>query len=192
MSIELPDELVWVIQMIGLPWPTVDEDQLREYAGQLRTYASSLAETHGEAHGRIGDLSASYASPSYDVLAERWAQFSSGHVNQIVEGCHVLAGALEIGADVVVAVKGTIIAALVAMAAEFVADQAAAVATFGLAEAATVAIVEGTKAIVRAALDQLEQQVIAEVLEAALGPLEDRAAAAVEGMVLRGVEAALA
>ena len=192
MSVELPDELVWVINMIGLPWPTVDEDQLREYAGQLRTYASSLAETHGVAHAHIGALSASYSSPSYEILAERWAHFSSAHVNQIVEGCHAFAGALEVGADVVVAVKGAIIAALAAMAAEFIADQAAAVATFGLAEAATVAIVEGTKAIVRAALDQLEQQVIGEVLEAALGPLEDMVARAVEGMVLRGVEAALA
>src|SRR2546430_2254010 len=158
--------------MIGLPWPTVDEDQLREYAGQLRTYASSLAETHGDAHARIGELSASYSSPSYEVLAERWAHFSSGHVSQIVEGCHALASALEVGADVVVAVKGTIIAALVAMAAEFVAHQADAVAAFGPAEAATVANAGGTKEVVHGALDQLRQTAVAERLDVVPAPPE--------------------
>jgi hypothetical protein len=192
VSLDLPEELAWALNLIGLPWPTVEEDQLRAYATHLRSYATSLSETHGAAHASIGTLSASYSSPSYDVLAERWSHFSSQHVTGLVEACHTFGQALDVAADVVVGVKAAIIAALVAMAAEFVADQAASIATFGLAEAATVAIVEGTRMIVKAALDQLEQQVIAEVLMAALGPLEDRLEAATEGMVLRGVEAALA
>jgi hypothetical protein len=192
VSIELPEELVWAMNFIGLPWPTVNEDQLTACATHLRTYASSLSDTHGVARAQISALSGTYASPSYEVLAERWAHFSSTHVSQLVEACHLLADALDVAADVVVGVKGAIIAALVAMAAEFVAEQAAAVATFGLAEFASMAIVETTKLLVRDALNQLEQQLIAEVLQAALSPLESRLESAVQGMVLQGVEAALA
>jgi hypothetical protein len=77
------------------------------------------------------------------------------------------------------------------MAAEFVADQAAAVATFGLAEFATVAIVGTTRWIVKGFLNQLEQVVIAEALQIALTPIEERLQAAVKDLALHGVEAAL-
>jgi hypothetical protein len=192
VSIELPDEIVWVLNLLGLPWPSIDEDQLRTYAGHLRTYAQSLSDTHGAAHSDITDLSADYDSPAYDVLAERWAQFSSGHVAGLVEACHGFATALDVAADAVVAAKGVIIGALFAMAAEIAADQAAAVFTFGLAEAAEPAIIAGTRFIVKSALDQLEQQLIGEALEAVIGPLEDRMMNAVQNMVLEGVESVLA
>jgi hypothetical protein len=192
MSIELPDEVVWVFNMLGLPWPTIDEDQLRAYGDRLRAYAQSLSDTHGSAHADVTTLSADYQSPAYDELARRWEEFSSSHVTGLVEACRDFATALDVAADAVVVAKGVIIAALVAMAAEVAADQAAAVFTLGLAEAATPAIIAGTRAIVKAALDQLEQQLVAEALQAVLGPLEDRMAAAVQHMVLEGVEAALA
>jgi hypothetical protein len=191
MSIELPDELVWAIDMIGLPWPSVDEDQLRAFATHLRTYASSMSETHGAAHARIGELSADYSGPSYEALAERWAQASSSHMTALMDGCHVFADALDVAADAVTVQKGVIIAALAAMAAEFAAEQAAAIVTFGLAEFANAAIVGTTEFIVREALSQLEQQVLGAVLQAAIGPIEDRIAAAVQGMVLRGVQSVL-
>jgi hypothetical protein len=91
-----------------------------------------------------------------------------------------------------VAAKAAILTALGAMAAEILADQAAAAFTFGLSEAAVPAMIAGTRAIVKALLDQLEQQIFAAALEAAVGPLEDKLATALENMVLRGVEAALA
>lgn len=192
MSIDLPEEVVWVFNMLGLPWPDVDEDQLREHASHLREYATSLADTHGSAFAEIQALSASYASPSYDVLAERWAHFSSTHIREMVDACHAFATALDVAAGAVEAAKAAIIGAMVAMAAEVAADQAAAAFTFGLAEAAIPGIVAATRAIVKAALDQLEQQLISMTLEAAIGPLEDKIANAMENMVLRGVETALA
>jgi hypothetical protein len=192
MSINLPEEVVWVFNMLGLPWPDIDEDQLREHASHLREYAGSLADTHESAFADIKSLSASYAGPSYDVLAERWAHFSSTHINEIVEVCRGFATALEVAADAVVTAKGAVIAALVAMAAEVVADQGAAVVTFGASEALIPGIVAATRAIVKAALDQLEQQLISMALEAAIGPLEDKIQNAIENMVLQGVEAALA
>jgi hypothetical protein len=191
MSIELPNELVWVMSMLGLDWPQIDEDTLRDYAGELRTFGSSIADTHGQAGAAVNGLSADSSGPSYEALVERWAQASSAHIQELIDICDTCAVALEVAADGVIAAKVGIIAALVAMAAEFVADQAAAIFTFGLAEAAEAGIVTATRFIVKAALDQLEQEVIGTVLQAVLGPLEDKVAAAIEGLAYKAVEAAL-
>jgi hypothetical protein len=191
VSIELPDELVWVFNMLGLPWPQIDEDTLRDYASELRSFASSVTDTHGQADAKINALSADSSGPSYEALIERWAQASSDHVHVLLDMCETCAGALEVAADGVVAAKVAIIAALGVMAAEFVADQAAAIFTFGLAEVAEAGIVEGTRLIVQAVLDQVEQEAIGTVLQAVLGPLEDKVAAAIEGLAYRGLEAAL-
>ena len=191
MSIELPNELVWVMNMLGLPWPQIDEDTLRQYATELRTFASSMTDTHGTAHARVGALSATNSGPSYEALVERWAQASSSHVHVLLDMCETCAVALEVAADGVIAAKVGIIAALGVMAAEFVADQAAAIFTFGLAEVAEAGIVEVTRLAVKALLDQLEQEAIGAVLEAVLGPLEDKLVAAVDGLAYKAVEAAL-
>jgi hypothetical protein len=191
VSIELPDELVWVFNMLGLPWPQIDEDTLREYASELRSFASSMSDTHGQAGATINALSADSSGPSYEALIERWAQASSSHVQVLLDMCSTCAGALEVAADGVVAAKTGIIAALGVMAAEFAADQAAAIVTFGLAEVAEAGIVEVTRLVVQALLDQVEQEAIGTVLQAVLGPLEDQLAAAIEGLAYRGVEAAL-
>jgi hypothetical protein len=192
MSIELPSEVVFVLNLLGLPWPAVDEDEMRACATHLRDYATSLSGTHDTAYAEIKALSASYSSPSYEILAERWAHFSTTYVPEVVDACHVFATALDVAADAVVAAKGAIIGALVAMAAEMAADQAAAVVTLGIAEAAIPALIGATRLIVKGMLDQLEQQLLAEVLQAALTPLEDKIASALQNMVLQGVEAALA
>jgi len=191
VSIELPNELVWVMGMLGLSWPQIDEDTLRSYASELRSFASSVSDTHGQADARINALSADSSGPSYEALIERWAQASSDHVHVLLDMCETCAVALEVAADGVIAAKVGIIAALGVMAAEFVADQAAAIFTFGLAEVAEAGIVEVTRLAVKALLDQIEQEAIGAVLQAVLGPLEDKLAAAIEGLAYKTVEAAL-
>jgi uncharacterized protein YukE len=191
MSIELPDDLVWALSFIGLPWPTVDEDKIRDYATHLRSYASSLEQTHGDSHNTIARLSQGYSGRSYDALFDRWARASSQHMRELVGGCNTFATALDAVADGVVAAKMGILAALAAMVAEFVAEQAAAVETLGLAEFANFAIVGTTRFIVKRLLDQLEQVIIAEGLQAALSPLEGTIDHAVQGLVLHELQTAL-
>jgi hypothetical protein len=57
------------------------------------------------------------------------------------------------------------------MAATFVADQAAAVATLGIAEAAVPAIIAAGKALVETLKQQIIQMIAGEVIEAAAKPL---------------------
>jgi len=46
------------------------EDELRNHAGHLRTYAASLGGTHDTIHGRVKALSSAYSSHSYELMAE--------------------------------------------------------------------------------------------------------------------------
>ena len=78
--------------------------------------------------------------------------------------------------------KAEALATLIGMAAAFVADQAAAVATAGIAEAAVPAIVEGAEAIVKSLVQDLQQYVIGQVIEAAAKPLFAKIEEAMAGL----------
>lgn len=187
----MPDELVWVMNLLGLNWPQVNEDSVREFAGHVRQFASNIDSTHQDATATIQQMSEHYEASSYEQLVERWSQMSSDHMTELVEVCNTVATVLDVAADAIVGAKLSVIAELGIMAAEFVADQAAAVVTLGAAEAAEVLLVEATKKIVNAVLQQVEQQIVGELIQQAVGPLEQVVERAVSGLVFQGVQAAL-
>ncbi|MBS2963325.1 WXG100 family type VII secretion target [Actinocrinis puniceicyclus] len=191
MSIELPGEVVWFLNLIGVQWPNVDEDQVRAFAGHVRDFATNLDSTHQAATSTIQQMSSAYTGNSYEQLVETWARMSNDHMKELVESCHVVATALDVAADAIVAAKVAAIAELVALVASFVADQAAAVLTFGAAEAAEALVIEAGKKLINALIQQLEQQIIGQVIEAAVGPLEQVVERALGGLVFKGLEGAL-
>jgi uncharacterized protein YukE len=191
MAIELPGEVVSFLQFIGVNWPNVNEDKVREFATHVRDFADSVDGTHQDATNTIKQLGAAYQGASYDALLSKWAQMSGSHMTELVQACHTVATALDAAADVIVGMKVEAIAELVALAASFVADQAAAIATFGLAEAAEALIVEAAEKLVDFLEQQLEQYIIGEVIEAAIGPLVATVGKAVSGLVYQAAESAL-
>jgi hypothetical protein len=107
---------------------------------------------------------------------------STQHVNELVTACGVLADALDVAAGYIVAQKVEAIATLVGMAAAFVADQAASVATLGLAEAAVPVIIEGAQRLVKSLVMDLQQYIIGQVIEVAAKPLFAKVEAAMAGL----------
>ncbi|MEV0094290.1 hypothetical protein [Streptomyces sp. NPDC050738] len=45
MAIELPGEVVSFLQFIGVNWPTVNEDKVREFASHVREFGTKLGES---------------------------------------------------------------------------------------------------------------------------------------------------
>ncbi|WP_329123709.1 WXG100-like domain-containing protein [Streptomyces sp. NBC_01465] len=172
-------------------WPTVNEDKVREFAGHVREFATKLEETHSDSTATVKQLADVYQGASYEALLAKWAQLSDGHMTEMIQACHVVATALDIGADVIVAMKVEVIAELVVLAATFVADQAAAVATLGLAEAAVALIIEAAEKLVDFLVQQLEQYVIGQIIEAAIDPLIEVVGRAVSGLMFQAAESAL-
>ncbi|MFC5910988.1 WXG100 family type VII secretion target [Streptacidiphilus monticola] len=191
MAIELPGEVVSFLQFIGVNWPQVNEDKVRELGAHVREFADNIRSTHDEATATVQRIGQSYQGASYEALLAKWGSLSSSHMDELLNACGVVATALDAAADVIVAMKLECIAELAVLAATFVADQAAAVATLGLAEAAEVAIVEAAEKLVDFLTQQLEQYVIGEVIGAAVEPLVGVVSAAVGGLMFQAAENAL-
>ncbi|MEK2474245.1 MULTISPECIES: WXG100 family type VII secretion target [Streptomyces] len=191
MALELPDAVVSFLDFIGVHWPNVDEDKVRDFGSHVRDFANNIQQSHQDATSSVEQLSEVYQGASYDALMAKWGQMSSSHMNELVTACHTVATALDAAAGVIVGMKAAAIAELVVLAVTFVADQAAAAVTFGLAEAAEAGIIAAARKATSYLEQQLEQYVIGQVIEAAITPLVDVVGNAVSGLVYEGTAKAL-
>jgi uncharacterized protein YukE len=191
MALDPPSEVVQFLQFIGVNWPMINEDTVREVAGFVQEFADNIKGTHQDATNTIHSMGEAYQADSYEQLVRRWADMSAQHMTELLDACHHVVTVLDDAADYIVAMKVSAIAELVGLAAAFVADQAAAVVTFGAAEAAVVALDELAEQAVDFLEQQLVQYIVSEVVEAgfkALGPVIDRA---MEGFVFNATAGAL-
>jgi hypothetical protein len=168
---DLPLPVVNLLNVVGVPWPYIDEDVVSQFATFTRHFATAVQATHDDATMAVTGIAGAYRGSATDVMSSGWAKMSGRHVDEIVDGCHLLANALDVAAGYIVAQKAEAVAVLIGMAAAFVADQAAAVATAGVAEAAVPLIIEGAERVVKSLIMDLEQHIIGEVIEAAAKPL---------------------
>ncbi|MBM9506046.1 WXG100-like domain-containing protein [Actinacidiphila acididurans] len=191
MAIELPGPVVSFLSVVGISWPNVNEDKVREFASHLREFASAVDTTHQQATATVTQLGAHYKGASYEALLAAWGEKSTTHMTELVSLCHGVATALDVAAGVIVTMKGQCIAELIGLATAFVAEQAAAVETLGLSEAAAAATVKLAEKAVQVLEDQLTQYIIAEVIEAALDPLVEAVGKAAGGLMFKATEDAL-
>ena len=163
MSLVLPDALTWVLDIVGVDWPNVDEDQLRSSADELRQMSQELTSDTGDAKSQIEQMLQNNSSQSLELFEGLWNKVAGSHLPQVAQGMNVVAGALDVGAVIVVGMKVAAIAQLAILAAEIISDQVEAAFTFGASEALipvqTIATREIMKTIEKKIIDQLEQQV---------------------------------
>lgn len=191
MSIVLPSELAWVLNMLGFNWPNIDEDQMRDGASQLRSLAGDLGDQHGGMASKISAMLENNSSEALREFGVLWSKLSGKHLPDVIKGLDLLAGALDLGADVVVGMKTACIVQIGVLAGELLADQAAAAVTFGAAEAAIPEEVAGTDAILDEIVSQAEKQITSYVEQVLLGPLFDAAKDAAENIATQLVGEAL-
>ena len=184
MAIELPDPVAQLLNFIGIPWINVNEDKVRDFATHTRQFAQNISDAHGDAQATLTRLGSGYQGAAYEALMRMWGGKSTSHIHELVDACHVLATALDGGADFIETQKYVCLGVLGGMAAAFVADQAAAVATAGIAEAALPAIEEAATKAVEFATQQVEQHIIGEISNAALQPLTGKIEQMVTGLVI--------
>jgi hypothetical protein len=179
---DLPMPVVTFLNVIGVDWPYINEDTLIQFASLAREFGQAVETTHQDATSAVHGIAQAHQGISTQQMTSGWSELSSRHVTEIVDGCQALAAALEVGAAYIVAQKIEAIADLVGMAAAFIADQAAAVATFGLAEAAVPVIIEAGEALVDSLAQDLQQYLIGKVIGAAAKPLFAKVEAAMSGL----------
>jgi hypothetical protein len=179
---DLPLPVVNFLNVIGVPWPYINEDTVMQFATLVRQFGQAVETTHQDSANAVAAIAQSHQAMSTEMMQSGWAKLSTQHVDEILAGCTVLADALDVAAGYIVAQKAEAVGVLIGMAAAFAADQAASVVTLGLAEAAVPAIIEGARLVVKSLVMDLQQYIIGNVIEAAAKPLFARVEAAVSGL----------
>jgi phage-related tail protein len=171
VAIMLPDSLATVLNLVGIPWPNIDEDELRHCAGDLRDFASSLTDSVKDTSGVVSDTSGQTDAAFAKAFAAQW-EGRPGEITVISDGADVLAVALEVIAGSVEAAKDAVLLALGALATALLAGGPADLLVGGFE-------VEIAERVIKAALDVLEQQVLGQLINAAIQPLTDQIPATV-------------
>lgn len=185
MSVDLPEPVVWLLNFIGVYWPDIDEDAVRELAGQVRQFGDDLLNGHNTATDTISTTGTTYQGAGYEALAVSWSTASTSHMDTMVNACETCALGLEATATTIEIAKAAAAAQLAVLASTVAASQAAAVATLGLSEAAAAAAVSLSRWTVRWLEMQLVGYITGELILAAVGPLEVQVQAAVNGLVYK-------
>lgn len=170
------------LNVIGIEWPYLNEDTLQQFATLVRDFGQAVEQTHQDATQVVSAIAQAHTGASTEQMHSGWAELSTRHVTEIVDGASILADALDAWAGYVVAQKLEAIGQLVEMAVEFFADQAASVATFGLAEAALPLIIEAGEKLGQSLIQDLEQYAVGMVMDAALKPFLAKFEALMSGL----------
>lgn len=179
---DLPGPVVNLLNVIGVPWPYINEDTITQFATLTRQFGQAVQNTHNDATSAVDAMADAYRGASSQAMRNGWTSLSAQHVDELVTGCRILADALDVAAGYIVAQKVEALATLVGMAIAFAADQAASVATLGLAEAAVPVIIEGAERIVKSLAMDIQQHIASQVIEAAAKPLIDKVEKALAGL----------
>jgi hypothetical protein len=171
VGVVLPDALAFVLNMIGVDWPNIDEDKLRDGADQMRQLSSELTSNTGDAKSSIEQMLSQNSSQSLAIFEGLWQKLANGHLPQLAEGLKVVATGLDGSALLVTGMKIAAIGQLAILAAEIIADQAAAPFTFGASEAAIPAEAEVTSQVVKQIFKKVVDQVEQLLLNALEGPV---------------------
>jgi len=179
---ELPLPAVNFLNIIGVPWPYLNEETVWQFARLVRAFRQAVIRTHQEATQAIGEIAKAHKGASTETMVSGWAKLSAQHVDEIADGCTVLADALDAAGYYIVAQKGVAIVELVGLAEAFFADQVAAAATLGLAETGVPLIIEAARVLTKTLVVTVTQYFAGELIEKAAKPLFAKISAALAGL----------
>ncbi|MGW7572962.1 DUF6531 domain-containing protein [Streptomyces sp. NPDC054765] len=186
MGVVLPGWADELLDLIGVSWPNVDEDDYREMANSMREFADDIDEGANEAHTAIqGLVGSAGGSVAVEALNAHWGKINGQHLKGLAD-CGRMAGTAMDG--VAVLIEGAKVAALIQLgilAAEVIAAQAAAPFTLGLSEIGALGATQATRMIVKRLFKEVCQQVAEQVISIALTPVEEALGAMVGDLVVQ-------
>ncbi|MEU5209567.1 YwqJ-related putative deaminase [Streptomyces sp. NPDC020742] len=186
MGVVLPGWADELLDLIGVSWPNVDEDDYREMAHAMREFADDIGEGANEAHNAIQNLvNSAGGSLAAEALNAHWGKVNGKHLTGLADCGRMAATAMD---GVATLIEGAKIGALVQLgilAAEVIAAQAAAPFTLGLSELGALGATQATRVILKRLFKEVCQQVAEQVVSIALTPVEEALGAMVGDLVVQ-------
>ncbi|QHC25159.1 WXG100-like domain-containing protein [Streptomyces sp. GS7] len=189
MSLTLPSEVTWVLDLLGYHWPDADEDKLHECAQVWRTFAESVNQANGQGTSAANAVASANSGEAVEGFRKEWGAYDGSggsgdhYFRDAAAAAEVIAVAFDAAAIAVLAGKIAVIVQLVMLAAEIIAAQAAAPFTFGTSELAAAGATQATRLIVREILEKIKR----EVMHAATKAMEHATMDAVKKMAKKAV-----
>ncbi|MGX1477888.1 UNVERIFIED_CONTAM: hypothetical protein RKD50_006696 [Streptomyces canus] len=171
MGVVLPSELDAALDLIGISWPNVDEDDYRDMAQAMREFADDIDDGAADAHAAISDLIGTNEGLAVQALEMHWSKVKGTHLTNLAEAGRLAATALD---GVAVLIEGAKLAAIVQLgilAAEIAAAIAAAPVTLGLSTLGGIAGTQATRIAVKRIFEEVCEEVVSRVMDIAMGPV---------------------
>ncbi|MFG2142485.1 hypothetical protein [Streptomyces sp. NPDC048650] len=172
MSIVLPVELDWLLDLLGFDWPNIDEDKMKEAADAWRSFGKACDQCKSDGAATANKVRSSNSGEAIDAFGEAWGKFADdgllaiGYLDALSGAAEVLAFLLDFCAMVILAIKLAIIAQLIELAIEFAIAQATAVVSLGASEATLAGRIVLVRTIIRRILTEGAERISAKVVEA--------------------------
>ncbi|MFF2812006.1 PE-PGRS family protein [Streptomyces sp. NPDC058000] len=192
MSLTLPSEVSWVLNLLGYNWPGADEDKLHECAQVWRNFAESVNQAQEQGSLAANQVVSANNGDAIEGFTKEWGSYGGGgaggssgdhYLRDAAMAAEVIADAFDAAAIAVLAGKIAVIVQLVMLAAEIIAAQAAAPFTFGASELAAAGATQATRLIVRQILDKIKR----EVMQAATKAMEHATMDAIKKLAKKAI-----
>lgn len=146
MGMQLPDELIDVLAMLGLTWPEADEELLFERAGHWKEFSSGVGDQRELADDAVMTMLAENTSPGLERFDDYWDRIAGdwGHLTASSITAGTVAVAYYAAAALVLAMKIAVIVQLIALAIVLAAAAASSYVTLGSSFAAAAAYARTT------------------------------------------------
>jgi RHS repeat-associated protein len=186
MGVVLPGWADELLDLIGVSWPNVDEDDYRQMADAMREFADDIKDGTATAHQGIQALVASSGgSLAAEALDAHWGKIRGKHLENLAECGRLAATALDGVAVVIEGAKAAAVVQLGILAAEVAAAQAAAPLTLGLSELGALGATQATRLILKRLFKEAAEQAAEQVVGLALAPVEQALGAMVGDLVVQ-------
>ncbi len=180
MGVVLPDWAATMLDVIGVSWPNVDEDDYHHTADSLRDFAHDLDDNSGAANQHMQRLLSSGRGQSMEALSAHWGKVKDKHLKDLATAARVIAGALDLAAGAITAQKGEAITQLGYLADETGIALALIPETGGLSALLDAGAIEATQQVVK----QLFKEVAKDAVGYIVSALTEPAVAALDGMAV--------
>ncbi|MEJ1089360.1 hypothetical protein WDU99_13650 [Microbacterium sp. Mu-80] len=178
----LPNELIWVMDKMGLEWPDIDEDEVRKAAALVRGYQGDMETLVQAADRRInGQIATAMRGQTGAAHVNGWNRNRSENVQQLLDLLGPAAVGIDAAAGIVLALKIKVIAEVTLTLAQLIPLLAAG--PFGAGGAAL--LILARKKLFSMMMEATLEQVINELLPLAIEPLVDQ----VPGLVMALLDA---
>lgn len=171
MGMMLPNELIWIMDKMGLEWPDIDEDEVHKAADLVRGYRDDMESIIQAVDSRVnGDLAMALQGNAGAAQVEGWNRNRSDNMQKLLDVLGPAATGIDIAGGIVLAMKIKVIAEVTLTLMQLVPLLAAG--PFGAGGAAVLLLAR--KKLLAMAMEATIEQVINEVLPLAVEPLVEQ------------------